>query len=69
MKAFRCAHLVEGCDFVIIDKDEDRLLLKIAWHARNTHGMLVTRQLVETVKNHVTVIDETPGAPPARAVA
>jgi len=39
MKKFACRDIGMNCNFVAQDKDESKLMDKIAKHAREAHGM------------------------------
>jgi predicted small metal-binding protein len=39
MKSFACADIGMSCGFVAKEKDENKLMQKIAKHAKEAHGM------------------------------
>ena len=51
MKEFRCRDVVPGCPYVTRDEDEDELLVQIASHARDAHGMdEVPPEVADTIR-------------------
>ena len=65
MKHFACAHLVADDPTTFVADSDEKLLLKVAIHVRKEHGMLVTRSLIETVKQNIVDIDEVMPKPSA----
>jgi len=51
-KLLRCSDLVKGCSFEARGTEEE-ILQKAAPHARETHGMQVTPELVAAVKGAI----------------
>jgi predicted small metal-binding protein len=56
MKEFRCGDLVPGCGTVIHSETQDDILVKIADHARDEHGMHEVPP--EVVDNILAVISD-----------
>ena len=62
MKTLACGELVPGCDATFRGETEGAILEQAGKHATEAHGMDVTPELVEQVRNHIR--DDEPGAAP-----
>jgi predicted small metal-binding protein len=50
MKELACGDLMSGCAFKATAETEEKLLEKVAAHAKEVHGLDVTPELVAQVK-------------------
>ena len=50
MKQIACGDIVPGCNFTAEADTEEKLLNKVAAHAKTVHGLDVTPELVDQVK-------------------
>mgnify|MGYP003123924248 CR=1 FL=1 len=56
MKQFACGDVVPGCDARWVAEDDDQILAAVAEHAAGAHQIHdVTPELVEAVREHITV--------------
>lgn len=53
MKEIACGDLMPGCDFKAAAETEEKLLQKVAAHAKEVHGLDVTPELVAQVKTKI----------------
>lgn len=57
MKQFACGHVVPGCVATFSAPDEDGVLIQVAAHARNDHGMAeVPDEVVAQVRAKITEV-------------
>lgn len=52
-KTLACGEIMEGCAATFTAESEDELLGQAAQHAVEAHGLEVTPQLVELVRDHI----------------
>lgn len=53
MKEIACADLVPGCSFKATAETEEKLLQKVAAHAKEVHGMDASPELVAQAKTKI----------------
>jgi predicted small metal-binding protein len=53
MKQIACGDIVPGCNFTAEADTEEKLLDKVAAHAKTAHGLDVTPELVDQVKSKI----------------
>ena len=58
-KQVACADLVPGCPQVVTADTEDELLAEVGRHAEEAHGLQVTPELVEQVRERIQLVPET----------
>lgn len=57
-KELACGAVVPGCDFVAHAATEEDLMLKVASHARQTHGLThITDDLKAKIKDAIKDVD------------
>ena len=55
MKEFRCGEIVPGCDAKFEGESEEEILVQVAVHAREEHGMdEVPPDVVDNVRARIT---------------
>lgn len=55
MKYIACGDVVPGCSFTAEAETEDKLLEKVATHAKDAHGITeITPELIEQVRSQIT---------------
>lgn len=62
MKTLACGELMPGCGQTFQGETEDEILAQAGQHAVEVHGLEVTPELVEQVRDHIR--DEPPAAEP-----
>ena len=57
MREFRCGQLVPGCDAVFHGESNDEILVQVATHARDEHGMdEVPPEVVDTIHASISEV-------------
>ena len=57
MKRFSCGDVVPGCQAAWTADDDDALLVLVAAHARDDHGLAeVPAELVDQVRSHIVTV-------------
>lgn len=52
-KTLACGDIMEGCPATFSADSEAELLAQAAQHAAETHGLEITPELVEVVRDHI----------------
>lgn len=57
MKSFACGDVVPGCDARFVCSDDDEILVQVARHAADVHGLIeVPRSLVQSVRSSIVSV-------------
>jgi predicted small metal-binding protein len=57
MKSFACGDVVPGCDARFVCSDEDEILVQVARHAADVHGLTeVPLSLVQSVRSSIVSV-------------
>jgi predicted small metal-binding protein len=57
MKSFACGDVVPGCDAKFVCSDADEVLVLVARHAAEVHGMTsVPASVVQSVQAHIVSV-------------
>lgn len=54
MKSFACGDVVPGCDARFVCQSDDEVLVQVAQHAADVHGMSVLApDVAQSVRSHI----------------
>ena len=57
MKSFACGDVVPGCDARFVCKSDDEILVQVASHAADRHGMSeVPAAVVDSVRSYIVSV-------------
>lgn len=57
MKSFACGDVVPGCQARFVCSDDDEIMVNVARHAADVHGMAeVPASVAQGVRNHIVLL-------------